>query len=243
MDRSAILEAIRDATERNGSPPGRAVFEKLTGIKTSEWYGRYWASWGAALKDAGFEPNELQTPLERDRVAAAYLSLVAELGRIPSSGELRLKTNNTPSFPSYNTFQKRLGRKRDLLAAVLAYAERTGADERIVALLRSVPAAPKTSDDAYEEAGVGEAEHDGFVYLMKSGKYYRIGRTNKLDRRQYEVGVQLPEAYQRVHSIRTDDPSGIEAYWHNRFADKRMNGDWFRLTTSDVKAFKRRKFM
>ena len=63
---------------------------------------------------------------------------------------------------------------------------------------------------------------------MKSGKFYRIGRTNKLDRRQYEVGVQLPEEYQRVHSIQTDDPSGIEAYWHNRFhGDKRLNGDGF----------------
>jgi hypothetical protein len=59
----------------------------------------------------------------------------------------------------------------------------------------------------------------------------------------YELAIQLPEKSRLVHQIRTDDPSGIEEYWHKRFSDKHKNGEWFDLSSSDVKTFTRRKFM
>ena len=83
----------------------------------------------------------------------------------------------------------------------------------------------------------------GFVYLLKCGKFYKIGKTNTAGRREYELAVQLPEKFKTVHVIRTDDPSGIEAYWHKRFETKRRNGEWFDLDALDVAAFKRWKTM
>jgi hypothetical protein len=57
-------------------------------------------------------------------------------------------------------------------------------------------------------------------------------------RREKELRIQLPERCTLIHSIKTDDPSGIEAYWHKSFDSKRMQGEWFNLNSADVKAFK-----
>ncbi|MBN2020728.1 MAG: GIY-YIG nuclease family protein [Sedimentisphaerales bacterium] len=79
---------------------------------------------------------------------------------------------------------------------------------------------------------------------MKLGKYYKIGRTNDpVEKRKYEIGLKFPENPKTIHEIKTDDPIGIEAYWHKRFENKNVRDktEWFDLSSSDVKAFKRWK--
>ncbi|MHB1738065.1 MAG: GIY-YIG nuclease family protein [Actinomycetes bacterium] len=83
----------------------------------------------------------------------------------------------------------------------------------------------------------------GVVYLIRMGEFHKIGKSNDPGRRVYELGLRLPEKHDVVHVIETDDPSGIEAYWHRRFAAQRVNGEWFRLSPSDVTAFRRRSYM
>ena len=81
----------------------------------------------------------------------------------------------------------------------------------------------------------------GYVYMLKHGtrREYKIGRTNNPLRREGELGIQLPEKCQPIHYVQTDDPEGVEAYWHRRLANKRKEGEWFALTPQDVRAFKR----
>jgi hypothetical protein len=83
----------------------------------------------------------------------------------------------------------------------------------------------------------------GYVYLLKSGRHYKIGRSNAAGRRERELAIQLPDRAAIVHKIKTDDPVGVESYWHRRFNEYRKNGEWFELSAEHVTAFKRRKFM
>ena len=77
---------------------------------------------------------------------------------------------------------------------------------------------------------------------MKSGDYYKIGRSDEVEKRVKQISTIMPETVELEHTIRTDDPVGIEAYWHRRFEEKRARGEWFRLSRNDVRAFKRRRF-
>jgi hypothetical protein len=126
-----------------------------------------------------------------------------------------------------------------LAAKVRAFCEReTGYDD----VLAIVPKTTQLPDLNCEKSGA-EQQDFGFVYLLKSGRYHKIGRSNAVGRREYELAIRLPENPKLVHQIRTDDPVGIEEYWHKRFANKRKNGEWFDLNAFDVKAFTRRKSM
>ena len=240
LSRDQVITAIRRATTENGGkPPGVQRFRALTGIQENNWLGRYWARWGDALTEAGLERNKMQTAYSKEFLLERYVKLVRELGHAPVKAELAIKAKQDPTFPNYNTFRKQLGERATLARAVAAYAEEKGLAD-VAALYagrnQSVPAEtlqPKVSAPA----------DTGWVYLLKAGRYHKVGRSNAVGRRERELDIQLPEATAIVHSIRTDDPVGIEQYWHKRFENKRAKGEWFLLTPTDVAAFKKRRFM
>jgi hypothetical protein len=239
MKKQHILKEIKRTAEANGGVPlGVARFYRETGIKESDWHGKYWARWGDALSEAGFAPNVLKGPIGEDELIEKYIELIRELGRLPVRGEIKLKRRRDPDFPSHNVFA-RFGTKSQLSARILDYCQNHKGFDDVVPLCDFKTTQNETDTEEDEKY----IEKIGFVYLLKFGRHYKIGRTNAFGRRERELAIQLPEKARTVHVIRTDDPEGIEAYWHKRFAAKRKEGEWFELDSSDIKAFKRRKFM
>lgn len=240
MQRDEILGAIREtAASNNGKPVGRERFEQLTGI-TEYDVGRYWARWGDAVRDAGLEANTLNAALGDDYVLEKYVGLVARLGHVPTNAELRLERRGSdPTFPNAKVYE-RFGSKAGLIGRASAYCRERGTP---VAALQILAQAAKAAVPVVEDSGEQRAvEPYGFVYLVEGHPgEYKIGRTNLVDRRLAELGPKAPVEYRLIHEIKTDDPGGVEAYWHKRLAGKRMRGEWFKLAAADVRAFKRWK--
>ncbi|HLZ14603.1 MAG TPA: GIY-YIG nuclease family protein [Candidatus Saccharimonadales bacterium] len=237
MQREDILAEIRrTARENGGKPLGRERFERITGIKPYDW-AKYWARFGDAQKEAGFKPNTLMAAYDEVHLLDKLAELTQELGKFPTHAERRMKSFNDSSFPNVGTFQ-RMGNKHEVLGKLLAYCSSQSKYADVIQILKGELAETFSTSGAKDSVANEDAPY-GSVYLFKSGRYYKIGMTKDTVRRGSELRIQLPERMDLIHVIQTDDPSGIEAYWHKRFEAKRMNGEWFNLTPADVRAFKR----
>lgn len=237
--KSQILAEIRRTAAANGGAAlGKMRFLTETGIKETDWSGKYWTRWSDALQEAGVAANEFNKPFDENELLEKFANLVLELGRLPITAEMQMKKRRDPDFPSVNVF-RRFGTKTELIQKLIAFCN---AKDQLIAVVRICDEATGRVIEVRREPEPAEVIL-GFVYLVKSGRHYKIGKSNASGRREYELAIQLPEKVKKVHEIRTDDPTSIEAYWHNRFKEKRKNGEWFDLTTQDVAAFKRRKFM
>jgi hypothetical protein len=239
MDRNYILGEIRRTAQENGGKPlGVARFEAETGIRPRTWQA-FWPRWGDALAELGLEPNALQGRFDDDVLLAHLVAETRRLGHVPTSRELRVRHVTDLSFPDARVFER--WRRPEMMDALTAYCGRTAGTSDVLPIVAARSEALASTRSPLARPPTSPA--DGAVYMAKMGRHYKIGRSNSAGRREYELALQLPERAVTVHIIRTDDPVGIEAYWHRRFADRRANGEWFALTAEDVTAFKRRKFM
>jgi hypothetical protein len=246
IDKQHILDELQRITKVNrGRPPGQNEFKNETGINKYDWFPHYWVRWGDAQEEAGFSRNRFQEAFGKDLLIEKLIGLIRRTKygdkiRFPRGRDACRKKEDS-RLPHANAFRQKFGGKSQMAAAILEHCRARSGFEDVIAACEEVIKAdtsPAAKEKESRDQGIV-----GSVYLIKSGRYYKIGRTNALGRRQYELAIQLPESANMVHEIKTDDPSGIEIYWHNRCEAKRGNGEWFELTAEDIKAFKRRKFM
>ena len=207
------------------------------GIKNFYWH-KYWAKITDLQKEVGLSPNTfLKPPYEHDALCEKFIALIRELGKWPTKAEIEVKNNKEKNFPGSSIFYRKLGNIKDLASNILEYAEKYDYDG-VIKICADVIEQYKDYDN--RKITKERKEIHGWVYLIKHGRYnqYRIGHTTNILRRGKENKIELPEEPKHIHTIETLDPEGIEKYWLNSFATKKMNGDWFRLASADVKEFR-----
>lgn len=147
------------------------------------------------------------------RIAQVMDSIEDAVKRGVTSGIKTGVKDSQMSMKEILSERKELEREREVIAARLKKLEQMETDAKT--------RAPRSTA--------------GYVYLLQSESgYWKIGRTANPDNRLKTFNVKLPFQVAYKHLIQTDDMYTLEAQLHSRYAEKRVEGEWFLLTEQDV---------
>ena len=238
ITKEQILSDIRRLGKQRGGHISLDAFLTATGMKAHQLLGKFWARWNDALTEAELRTMEFSNPrTEEETVIEAFAQLIETLKKWPTGTEMLLERGRNESFPSIKVV-RRVRNMPDFVSRLSAYC---AANDNLS--IAAKIAAERMEAEEVEPRLDDHAPINGYVYMMRSGRRYKIGRTTSPSRRHREVRLDLPDPTTLIHTIPTDDPTGIESYWHLRFSSKRVRDtEFFTLDASDVAAFKRRKY-
>lgn len=239
MTKDIVAQQILALARARGGHISLESFLAATGIKdkwlqTQPWF----EGWNSLLQELGLATKSFAVPrTSPDLVVRAVGALIVREGKWPTENELARERRRDDGFPSLKVIRPL--RKSGALAKLIVQA---GASDPTLSAAAAIASAYVPSELAPEPESASERVR-GYVYMLRSGRRYKIGKSNDPSRRWREVRIELPDETHQVHTIPTDDPSGIEAYWHERFAAKRVrNTEFFELDAADIRAFKRRSY-
>jgi len=75
----------------------------------------------------------------------------------------------------------------------------------------------------------------GYIYVIKSGNYCKIGRTKDMKQRMKTFEKSIPGGFHLVCDWYSDDTMQEEAEMHSIFATLRVNGEWFNLQDNNIR--------
>lgn len=80
----------------------------------------------------------------------------------------------------------------------------------------------------------------GFVYVLTDGVYFKIGKTkNTVDLRRKQMSVGNPSQIDIVLEIATNNIDLLEVQLHEKYRQKKVKGEWFKLSKKDLKYIKK----
>lgn len=243
LTREDIIKKLQKyAKELGGKTPGEANFYESMNVGIMD-RKKYWPNYGELVIEAGLTPNKFdKTKYSKNKLSKLFIGIIREKNKWPTRGELDIKHYKSSTFPDSATFYKKLGLvlTGDLAQTIIEYVENKKGYEDVIEICK-----PFLKENAKQ--GDSPLMNKGYVYLLKSklrnAVAYKIGRTSNIENRIKQLR-QPSNIEEILHHIETDDPIGVETYWHNRFEANRLYPDklkdeWFKLSFSDIKAFKR----
>lgn len=231
-----IKELQKCAKANGGKTPSEKVFHESTEVDRYDRM-RFWPNYGELVREAGLTPNKFdKTKYTHEQLCVMFIGVIRETGKWPTRGYLDVKHFKDNSFPHSVTFYSKLGLTGNLAKTILEYVEDREGFGDIIDICNSVL-------EKYTNHNEGSDNNfiNGYVYLGKQHGSYKIGKSKDANRRREDITLLGSEPFELIHEIETDDMNGIEKYWHERFKSKWIRGEWFKLSPSDIKAFKRWK--
>jgi hypothetical protein len=92
---------------------------------------------------------------------------------------------------------------------------------------------------AFELLWRGDVETAGYIYCVSDQQgHYKLGRTKQLQPRLKTLGTQPPFKITLLFTHYVFNAALYEKRLHQRFASKRLNGEWFELNNDDLNSIK-----
>ena len=92
----------------------------------------------------------------------------------------------------------------------------------------------RREDSKYIEKRSCRKKKSGFVYVILSNNYYKIGQTKNLNTRLNELNRTCPDGIELITSVFSEDVKSLEESFHHRFSSKRVHSEWFELDDNDI---------
>jgi len=74
------------------------------------------------------------------------------------------------------------------------------------------------------------------VYIFQISNYYKIGKSSDVWRRFDDINVTIPYKLKSLFHQQVKNANKLETKIHQRFKNKRIKGEWFKLNKDEVKA-------
>src|SRR5438477_11019033 len=130
--------------------------------------GGYRPSRSAFPEADAYSPNDPTHKMPYEILVRRFAELALKRDHVPTEPDLNLKRKEDPTFPGKLVF-RRWGSRDALLTAVTEYCEGKAEFAPVLELLSQ-------GNSTRLEHRLGSLRVSGLVYLLRSGKHYKLGR-------------------------------------------------------------------